>query len=1268
MSLSKPEEIIKRYFFFEYFSDEYKYIERKLSKSNSANNILMSEKYKEKIYFPIFDTLFIDNATFSKWIFTDFNGYVMKHNQIKLNKKYILIEFIHDVKNFFLNKGLKQLASIKDEKFLLDLDRISSLLTINVSKKELFENHNMTYLHYYYNVYFILITYSDNKREFKNIVEFYKILNEHYTLGTIKLIQNLININIHDNNIKYTLNLNEEKNQNLIVHYLNYNNSKEIKLYLSESNNLIEGYNKVQLYKINKNEKNNTLTSNEEINSKENITKENERINLLLKNNLLSKVNNWNLMEYFKTIIFNMIESMERKDKIKISSSLFVFVKAINNKYVFLGGESLYGISHNNEEYIKEKNKRKLLMDNIYEKKVPKDIQNFPRYKKITNNNFCNGEFCDYQIPKNLKGMKKITKINEFLLNNKVPIMNKFSSRDIEYNLPNQLKLFTIKRVYDNPKLINMILKSYSIYPNGINKDKLYYNIHNEKNYLLEKQKQNLFLSSSMKNIHSIHIPLFTNLDELSQLNKTEEIILYNPKPNKFQNLNMDNLYKSVNVCYNCYIIYKIIDKYIDTIDLNTNKFKNEKLAYSLIKESDNVSVSIPQINFVDNTLLHEEYKESCFIESLKKKLLYSRDKYLKKNRKGISSSKINKNKNPKINQSLSYYININPQKLNVNIIDENLGSEYHKMFKITTQKKKNIKYIIRERAKSNMINRRIHMGYTSNFFLDTKNNSFSKKLTFKKKQKIYQTLDIDILYNLKNIQKSQKISKRKTSRNLLKYDLSNLKKSKSDNYAFIQLERKKEEFLYFDDTININEKINKYYNKIKDNESRNNNKNIISKSQKSTERTLSDYSDKNKENKQIRIISVYYKTNIEEAKFTFENNKKKISKFKNRNNLNINPFNLNITSLEFSKIANLNWNKILSSSKIFIYDNYTAIPYNIKIIGKKERINNYEKSIKLIIFVLNDFFDSYNKYLNIITKSLKKSYDKSKNILKIKIISFNFPGQSNTIWQSEEILNNIYYKNFLDRFLFYLYHQKKVFDEKYKGFFIGFGNGGHVAFSYLSLYEKYFPLYDGAILINSYLSKDKYIDNCMNEIKYYLNKTQDCKIIKSCIYNILNRNFDTFNNKNIINKSKGNLESYSNENIAFNEDEEIKLNGISHIIKGYNYNFDIRNKNNNKFSIETPLVFIHSINNYFIPFKNIEDIISGLNENEVNSIIINNNQNNIDFTSIFRNKKDNDKVNKLIIPIKGTHDLVLNKETNQFLFNIVKKFICDYAIVKSEN
>jgi hypothetical protein len=242
------------------------------------------------------------------------------------------------------------------------------------------------------------------------------------------------------------------------------------------------------------------------------------------------------------------------------------------------------------------------------------------------------------------------------------------------------------------------------------------------------------------------------------------------------------------------------------------------------------------------------------------------------------------------------------------------------------------------------------------------------------------------------------------------------------------------------------------------------------------------------------------------------------------------------------------------------------------------------------------------------------------------------------------------------------------VFDEKYKGFFIGFGNGGHVAFSYLSLYEKYFPLYDGAILINSYLSKDKYIDNCMNEIKYYLNKTQDCKIIKSCIYNILNRNFDTFNNKNIINKSKGNLESYSNENIAFNEDEEIKLNGISHIIKGYNYNFDIRNKNNNKFSIETPLVFIHSINNYFIPFKNIEDIISGLNENEVNSIIINNNQNNIDFTSIFRNKKDNDKVNKLIIPIKGTHDLVLNKETNQFLFNIVKKFICDYAIVKSEN
>lgn len=297
----------------------------------------------------------------------------------------------------------------------------------------------MNYLNYYYNIYFILITYSDNKREFKNVVELYKILNDHFILGTIKLIQNLININLHDNKMKTEFNLNEEKIQNLIINYSNIN-VKEIKLYFNELSNLIECLNKVQFIKL-KNEKEPTINSNNELSSFD-LNNENIFINNLLKNKSLSKISNSNLKEYYNEIIFNLIDSMEKIDKIKIESCIFIFVKSINNKYLLISGNNLYGILHNNEDFIKKKNREKSLIENMLKKKVPKDIEKFSSYKKITNKNFCNGEFCNYQIPKNLKGMKKMTKTNEYLLNNKVPLMNKFSSRDNKYNLPNVLSFF----------------------------------------------------------------------------------------------------------------------------------------------------------------------------------------------------------------------------------------------------------------------------------------------------------------------------------------------------------------------------------------------------------------------------------------------------------------------------------------------------------------------------------------------------------------------------------------------------------------------------------------------------------------------------------------------------------------------------------------------------------------------------------------------------------------------------------------------------------
>ena len=1276
MSIVKSEEIIKKYFFFEYFINESSHYNKnkKLAKSNSANNILNSEKYHEKIIFPIYDTLIIDNALFTKWLFTDINGYVMSHNQNKINKKNIILSFIQDVKKFFLKRNLYNLASIKDEKILNDLNRISSLLKINVSKKELFEKHDMAYLNYYYNIYFILITYSDNKREFKNIVELYKILNDHIILGTIKLIQNLININLHDNKMKSEFNLNEEKFQNLIINYSNIN-VKEIKLYFNELNTLIDCFNKIQLIKI-KNEKHQTLNSNSELSF---VDLKNDTImnNNLLKPKSLSKISNSNLIEYYNKIIFNLIDSMEKSDKIKIESCIFIFVKSINNKYLFINGSNLYAILYNNEDFIKKKKAEKRLIDNLLKKKVPKDIEKVSLYKKITYNHFCNGEFCNYQIPKNLKGMKKVTKTNEYLLNNKIPLMNKFSSRDNKYNPPNVLSLFIIKRVYDNPDLVNMILKAYSIFPNGLNYDKLILNIHNEKNNLLEKKKQNLFLSSSMRNIHSIHIPFFSDLNELSQFNKDNEIILYTPTKNKFEHITIDNIYQMVPVCYNCYIIYQIINNYINTIDLCSHTFKNEKLAYSIMKESDKV-VGMDKLNAIDNSVLHDSYKENCFIDSLHTKLLIKKNEYLNKNRKGLSVNKIKRSNIYNIfDKSFDYYININPKKFNVSIINEFIKNEEHKMFKVEIKKSKSSIDINKERTNSALINSRFHLGYTGNYNSMNRIRSLTKKLTLREKQKNNQNLDIDIVYNLKNNQNIQKkFVRRKISGKILKYEIPDFFKGKTDIYEQIKFERKKKE--YFEDLDNIIsrtntiKKNNNESNKNKFNDFENNT-NVISKNQKLTERSFTDSSDRNINMKKIVITSVFYKTNIDEARSNFEINKKKISKFKKRNYKNENQFNLSLTisSKEFAKIANLNYNNLLLSSQIFIYDNYTAIPYNITLIGKKERMKDNYKSINLIIFILNDFFESYTKYLKTISSSIKKAYKNSDNISKIKIVSFNFPGQSNTIWQSEEILNNIYYKNFFDRFLFYLYHQKKSFNDKYKGFFIGFGNGGFVALSYLSLHEKYFPFFDGAILINSYLSKDIYIDNCMNKIKTYLSQNQDCRIVKNYIDSILNRNIQIVSKDSINdNKNEDINENQLNENFLFFEfdkDEDIKLNGILNIIKGYYSNIDIRNKKKDKIYITTPLVFIHSINNFFIPFKNIEDILNGIDDEEIEKMFIKNNKNKLDFTSFFRNKNEKDITKRKIIPIQGTHDMISNEEANKYVSYVIKQFICDYAKVKGE-
>ena len=73
-----------------------------------------------------------------------------------------------------------------------------------------------------------------------------------------------------------------------------------------------------------------------------------------------------------------------------------------------------------------------------------------------------------------------------------------------------------------------------------------------------------------------------------------------------------------------------------------------------------------------------------------------------------------------------------------------------------------------------------------------------------------------------------------------------------------------------------------------------------------------------------------------------------------------------------------------------------------------------------------------------------------------IKHVKFNLPGQPYTIFKKSEgqfVMNNFYFAEFFDRFLFYL-NEQKIFDSNYKMIIVGMGNGGQIALTFASLYE----------------------------------------------------------------------------------------------------------------------------------------------------------------------------------------------------------------------
>ena len=68
--------------------------------------------------------------------------------------------------------------------------------------------------------------------------------------------------------------------------------------------------------------------------------------------------------------------------------------------------------------------------------------------------------------------------------------------------------------------------------------------------------------------------------------------------------------------------------------------------------------------------------------------------------------------------------------------------------------------------------------------------------------------------------------------------------------------------------------------------------------------------------------------------------------------------------------------------------------------------------------------------------------------------------------------------------------------------------------------------------------------------------------------------------------------------------------------------------------------------------------MLNGIDNEEIEKMFIKNNKNKLKFTSFFRNKNEKDIIKKKIILIQGTHDMILNEESNKYISYVIKKFI----------
>ena len=406
------------------------------------------------------------------------------------------------------------------------------------------------------------------------------------------------------------------------------------------------------------------------------------------------------LIKTLSILAEKLIKYIEREKNLIILNAYFNFVRIFyfhspeDDYYAFQKCLLLQGIDKNEPPVIQKRNVLKINMRNIIFKRIPEDVTKFNVFEKFTKNNFCQGEFCHYVVPSLFKGIKEPeNKKYNFI----IPKENKISARDKNNELPEKLPLFEIKKVYDNPDLVNLVLKAYSIFPPSFNKEAIIDKLvkkrikkdelekekayaYNKTNNEEEAKKPHKLLEDEYDSIMDSYEKIEEKIQEYEKELK-QEIIVYTPTPGKFLHVDYNDMYAIKGVCKKCYKIYTLILEFLDNIDECTAEFKSLIKAKRFLIQGENL-----QINNYDNKtgnennlIIQEELGKTSIKKFLGIKILKLRmeelKKYEKKERVHIMRNIYNQKK--ELNKTFNYNIKINLRLLLSNLLAEKTNNQF---------------------------------------------------------------------------------------------------------------------------------------------------------------------------------------------------------------------------------------------------------------------------------------------------------------------------------------------------------------------------------------------------------------------------------------------------------------------------------------------------------------------------------------------------------------------------------------------------------------